>query len=340
MHVETIEASAKLGHAMNCGAAKKSFLDQQLASIKLPFSAGKNSEDLNDVAWRNQAFLQRYGLLQGDTRLRHDIAGFVQYATLLYPSAEDAALDVAVDAITWANLWRYEYERLSVTDAPVANIVLWQLIDLTLHRVGIQPNDDATPWVWAFANLWKREAAGMSLSWQQRAATNWRRWFLSFAGEGVLPDCDSDSTLSTRMPDRWSVECAVLGDLIEGSHASELPRGTHESLEIEGLRDIQADSMRWVSDIAAACAGSLPEDNMVRRVRQGDMSTEQAVRKVIVMHEQLMQRWCRLRGRLSRLYTTLHLNEDARIRLQRYVIGIEAMIAGHHAWHVGIRRKK
>jgi len=335
MHVETIEAGPELSRGMDYGTAQKGLLGQELASLQFPFSAGKNSEDLNDVVWRNHAFLQRYGLLQGDVPARFDLAGLVQYATLIYPAAEDAALDVAVDAITWSNLWHGEYERLRLTDASVANTVLWHLVDLTLHRVGIQPADDARPWVWAFANLWKREAAGMSLSWQQRAATNWRRWFLSFAGEGVLAEYMGDSNLSTRIPDRRSAEYAVLGDLIEGSHTFELPRGANESLEIEVLRDIQADSMRWVSDIAAACAGNLEGDNMVRRVRQGDMGTEQAISKVILMHEQLMQRWCRLRDRLPQVHITLHLNEAARIQLQRYMFGIEALMAGHHAWHVG-----
>lgn len=335
MHMESFEAGTELRGAMDYGAAQKSFLGQQLASMRFPFSCGRNNEDLNEVAWRNRLFLQRYGLLQDDTPARLDLAGLIQYATLLYPSAEDAALDVAVDAIAWSRLWRDENERPGGIDAPVANTVLWQLVDLTLHRVGIQPADNAPPWVWAFADLWKREAAGMSHSWQQRAATNWRRWFLSFAGGDLLADSMADASLSAHLPDRQSAECAVLGDLVEGCHTFELPRGAHESLEIEGLRDIQADSMRWVSDIASACMGRLAEDNIVRRVQQGDTSIDQAIRKVVLMHDKLMDRWNRLRDRLPQLYATLHLNEDAQIQLQRYVIGIESMIAGHHAWSAG-----
>jgi hypothetical protein len=49
-----------------------------------------------------------------------------------------------------------------------------------------------------------------------------------------------------------------------------------------------------------------------------------------------MQRWCKLRDRLPHLYGTLRLDEEARIQLQRYVMGVEALIAGHHAWHAGI----
>ncbi|MFC3652389.1 hypothetical protein ACFONN_12605 [Dyella humi] len=334
MHVETIEASSELHRSMEHGTVQVNLLEQGLASLQFPFLAGKNNEELSDVVWRSRAFLQRYRLLQNDALASFDLPDIVRYATLLYPIAEDTALDIAVDAITWSNVWRGEYQRLCQTDAPAANMVIWQLVDLTLHRVGIQPADDAPPLVWAFANLWKREAAGMSLSWQQRAATNWRRWFLCFAGDNVLAELQGETNLSTHLPDRHSTECAVLGDLIEGSLKYELPRGAYESLEIEGLRDIQADSMRWVSDIAAARAGNPPEDNVVRAVqRQWGISPDQAISKVVSMHEKLMQRWCGLRSRLPQLYVTLRLSEEARIHLQRYVIGIELLIAGHHAWY-------
>lgn len=335
MHVETTEASPELHRSTDHGTAQVNRLERELASLQFPFSAGKSNEELDDVVWRSRAFLQRYGLLQSEALAHSGLPDIVRYATLLYPLAEDAALDIAVDAVTWSKMWCGEYQRLCQADAPAANMVIWQLVDLTLHRVGIQPPDDAPPLVWAFANLWKREAAGMSLLWQQCAATNWRRWFLCFAGDDMLAELQGETNLSTHLPDRHSTECAVLGDLIEGSLKYELPRGAHESLEIEGLRDIQADSMRWVSDIAAACAGSLSEDNVVRAVqRQWGISPDQAISKVVSMHEKLMQRWCQLRSRLPQLYSTLHLSEEARIQLQRYVIGIESLIAGHHAWHV------
>jgi hypothetical protein len=332
MHGEIMEASPDLGRSMGRDTSWVDGLARELASLTFPFAARKNHEVLDDVLRRNHAFLQGHGLLQSD--VHQGLRDIVQYTTLLYPTAEDVVLNVVVDAITWSHLWRRDYARLCQEDAKLADASLWQLVDLTLHRVGIQPADEAPPLVWAFANLWKREAAGMSLAWQQRAATHWRRWFLSFAGEDLSAEYMIDANLSTHRPDLRGAECMVLDDLIEGSHKFELPCGAHESLELEGLRDIQADSMHWVSDIAAACAGRRSESSVVCSVqRQWDIGADQAIRKVIIMHEQLMQRWCRLRDRLPQLYATLHLDEDARIQLQRYVIAIESMIAGHHTWH-------
>jgi hypothetical protein len=336
MHADIVEKNRELPYSVSHEVAQVSPLERSLSSLQFAFPIRRNREDLDSVAWRNHTFLQRYGLLQSDTSLC-DLPSSVRYATLLYPIAEDAALDIAVDAITWSRLCCDDYQHLRLTDEKGANMKVWQLVDLTLHRIGIQPADDAPPLVWAFANLWKREAAGMSLLWQQRAAANWRRWFLCLASEDTPAEHQTDASFRTHLPDRHSAECAVLGDLIEGSLKFELPRGAYESLQIEALRDIQADSMRWVSNVAAACGGSLPEGNVVRVIqRQWELSIEQAISKVITMHEQLMQRWRRLRDRVPQLYVTLHLDEDARIQLQRYVLGIESLITGHYAWHAKI----
>jgi hypothetical protein len=80
------------------------------------------------------------------------------------------------------------------------------------------------------------------------------------------------------------------------------------------LRDVLADSMRWVSDIAAAFEGDPQDGNVVSVVqRQWGLSTDQAISKIFDMHAQLMQRWCKLRNRLPHLYGTLRLDEEARI---------------------------
>lgn len=334
MHVDIVEATSEMHRLASASSTPAHVIQEELAQLKFPFTARTSNEDLGDVVQRSHVFLRRYRLLTGEASLHYRLSDIIQYAMTLYPMVEDAGLDIAVDAVTWSFIWCNEYERLCQTDAQAAHAIVWQLVDLTLHRVGIQPADDAPSLVWAFANLWKREAAHMGLPWQQRAATNWRRWFLCFASEGLHAELQSEPNLSTHLPDRQSTECAVLCDLIEGSLKFELPRGAHESLEIEGLRDIQADSMRWVSDIAVACGGNLSEDNVVHAVqRQWGINTDQAISKVVSMHEQLMRRWCQLRNRLPQLYSTLHLSEEARIQLQRYVIGIESLVAGHYAWH-------
>lgn len=335
MHVEIGESSQIYCVAVD-GSTSARLHGGELALLKFPFAARANNENLDDVVRRNHVFLRRYGLL--DSAIPHQLQqpDIVQYAAQLYPMAEDAPLDVAVDAVTWCFLWRDEYERLYRTDAQAANTIVWQLVDLTLHRAGIQPADDAPPLIWAFANLWRRETASMSLSWQQRAATHWRKWFLCFAAESMLAELATDLTLDAHVPDRQSAKCAVFNDLLEGCLKFELPRGAYESLEVEGLRDIQADSMRWVSDLFAAHAGDPPKGSVIHLLQsQRGLRKDEAIREAILMHDRLMQRWCWLCDRLPELCATLRLSEEGRIQLQRYVIGIEWQMAGHHAWHAG-----
>lgn len=334
MHVGTLEASHDLPVTTRCDLVQAHGVG--MVSLTLPFRLSKNKEDLDSVVGRNHTFLRRYGLLQSDALPHQGLPEIVRYTTLLYPIAEDEALDIAVDAVTWSSLWSEQYQRLCDKDAQLVDTMIWQLVDITLHRVGIQPADDAPPFVWAFADVWRREAARLSFSYQQRAATNWRRWFLCFARDDLPDQCQGEPSLSHHASDRRRTQCAVLGDLIEGSLKFELPRGAYESLELEELRDILADSMRWVSDIALVLEGDLQESNVVCAVRrQWGLSTDQAISKVCGMHAQLMQRWYRLRDRLPHLYRILHLDEEARIQLQRYVMGVESLIAGHHAWHAG-----
>jgi hypothetical protein len=68
----------------------------------------------------------------------------------------------------------------------------------------------------------------------------------------------------TDIMDRYSTYSAVLG----GSLKFELPRGAYESPEVEALRDVLADSMRWVRDIAAAFEGDPQDGNVVSIVRR------------------------------------------------------------------------
>lgn len=335
MHVEILETSHDRPLATQRDLVQAH--PSGLASLSLPFKAGQNHEDLDHVVRRNHMFLQRYGLLQSDALPRRGLSEIVRYAALLYPIAEDAALDIAVDAVTWSSLWSEQYQRLCHNDDQLVDSMIWQLVDITLHRVGIQPADEAPPLVWAFADIWKREAARLSLLYQQRAATNWRRWFLCFARDDIPDQYRDEPSLSNHPSDRYSTYSAVLGDLIEGSLKFELPRGTYESPEVEELRDILADSMRWVSDIASASEGNPRDGNVVSVLqKQWRLSTDQAIGKVCDMHGRLMQRWCLLRDRLPHLYGTLRLDEEARIQLQRYVMGVESLMAGHYAWHAGV----
>jgi hypothetical protein len=230
MHVEILETSHD--SPLTTPRSLAQTRPMGLASLPLPFRPGRNNEDLEDVVRRNHLFLQRYGLLQSDAHPREGLPEIVRYATLLYPIAEDAALDIAVDAITWSRLWHEQYQQQCRKDAQFVDTTIWQLVDITLHRVGIQPADEAPPLVWAFADIWKREAARLSFPYQQRAATNWRRWFLSFAHDDIPDQCQDEPNLGRHTSDRYSTYSAVLSDLIEGSLKFELPRGAYESPEV------------------------------------------------------------------------------------------------------------
>jgi hypothetical protein len=262
--------------------------------------ADRNAED---AVQHNLAWLRRYRLLPGDasaqTRLAEEA---VRQAMALYPSAEDESLSLAVDAVAWLTCWINEYHHLRSTNDKLLTDLTWQLVDVTLHRAGIEPAGDVHPLTWSFLNLWKREAAGMSLRWQERAAMAWRTLFLSLPGE-----TDACQPQHERQPSVWSAlghgtGGTLFGDLIEGCLKFELPRAAHESAEIHGMLGIADRSLQLKEDPASA--------SFIDPAQEA---------------QALMLRWRDIYGRLSGLYHTLRLGADQQACVERYVFAIASL---------------
>lgn len=339
MHVETIEASSNAHHGQESTLAR-SFQERPLQTpFEFPFLHHAIPENAEDATQHNLAYLLRYGLLQTEAATqRHMVAGIARFTKMLFPACEDAALDVATDALAWSACCADSYTRMrKEANADEASAIIWQLVNLTLRHVGIEPKEEAHPLVWAFANLWKREAAGMSASWQLRAAADWRGWFLRVASEAIR--CESTFEWPEGSNALVHVEsgCAVFSDLIEGSLKFELPRGAYESAEIQGLLGICATSMRWVSDVFVAQVSNDRDvrDTIVATVRKElECGKEEAIREVVRMHKQLMDRWCEFRSGLRSLCDVLRLSDEEQNRIQRYIANLESFIAGYYEWHL------
>lgn len=291
-----------------------------------------NTDDLQKAVQRHLVYLHRYGLQKGGYVEQQRLAMLLaSLARALFPLNKGAQLDIVVDALAWSIAWSEHCVSLRNRDRYTAEALIWQVVELTLQYAGAKPERDASPLAWAFMDLWKREAAGMSPYWQEHAVANWRRWLLCL----VSDDHGSEALPGPYLPGHQAMDWFVLSDLIEGSLKFELPLGMREAAAIQTLLDMYADLNQWLSDISAAQAGDVCHTgaNSVFWLQQiRDCSSEQAIREVLHLHVHLTERWCLRRARLSPLYAAMRLDVDQQLGVERYVAGLESLIAGYCAW--------
>lgn len=327
MSVESLStASAKIGSAQESGVMAPSF-----ATLDTVCLERSNTDDLQKAVQRHLVYLHRYGLQKGGYVEQQRLATLLaSLARALFPLNKGAQLDIVVDALAWSIAWSEHCVSLRNRDRYTAEALTWQVVELTLQYAGAKPERDASPLAWAFMDLWKREAAGMSPYWQERAVANWRRWLLCLVSDDRFGMVSPGPYLSGHQAMDWF----VLSDLIEGSLKFELPLGIRETIDIQTLLDMYAHSNQWLSDISAAQAGDVSHTgaNSVFWLQQmRDCSSEQAMHEVLHLHGRSMERWRLRRTRLPRLYAVMRLDAEEQREAERYVTGLELLIAGYCA---------
>ncbi|MFJ8473591.1 terpene synthase family protein [Kitasatospora sp. NPDC094011] len=235
-----------------------------------------------------------------------------QLAAYVHPFADPDDLDLGVDKMAFFFILDDQFDGpLGLRPADVA-VVVNELIEVLYRPVGQPPPRAASPLATFFADLWDRSRQGMSPSWTGRTAAHWEYYLAAHTAEAM--------------------------DRVSG----EIPAVAFHSPELRAMHEIGVDVAMLCNDVYSvykeAPRGDV--DNAVLVIeRDRGCSRAEAMRAVhdLVMDEHVPA-FQRAEQRLSRLCTTLGLDQTQSSTVHRFAESIKAWMRGYHQWEVETTR--
>ncbi|WP_327358079.1 terpene synthase family protein [Streptomyces sp. NBC_01304] len=302
-----------------------------LAEVSLPFS-GSISSDCDAARQRSIAWGRRHGLIvtPADER-RYRAADIPDLMARWLPQAHGTALDLGVDALTFAALLDDQFDGACVDDPAVATRALAPLQQVLDSN---HTPRDASPLVTAFADVWQRQAAGKPHYWQQRAAVHWRWFFEAFVEEssirsGAIP-MSIEEYLALR---RKSGVVAMMVDLIEAAYGFETTPRVRDVPLIQDVLRIAMDLVDSINDLFSLAKEESRGDvhNLVLVIqRENGRTREQALTDVRAN----IQQWCQdfTQGQERLAAACAHLSSSEQSCTRSLVNGMCDAIGGFPHW--------
>ncbi len=307
------------------------------AAFQLPFPVRVANQEVGAVTQGHLAWLKRFGLLHSEEATHSYLRQQLPWLSMmLYAQATGARVAIAADLIGWIifqdDLHDGPTGRTS-RDAVAFNRVLF---DLTLDVPGT-PSPSPHPLHLAWVDLWRRATAGRSETWQQRAAGSWRTWFSVYLAEATWRERGTRLPLESFLPfRRHSFGRDLFIDFVEAALDLDVPPGILDTVQMKTLRDVAFDLSAWpheVYGLAADVARGESHNLVLLLERERGCGRADAVAEIVRMHRAQIARWQDLRAEMPTVYDAFHLDEPTRATIERYIAGIEDLVAGNWCWH-------
>ncbi|MEV4615329.1 terpene cyclase [Kitasatospora sp. NPDC049258] len=301
-------------------------------SLELPFPHRRSPHQARAAA-HHRLWLDRHSRLAAcadESAYAHwEVADL---AAISYPEAGAEELGLATDLLGFYFLFDDQFDtELGQHPAEVARIC-----DRLTTIVHGAPASGRSPVEQAFADIWRRTAAGMPARWRARAAYNWEWYFASHPAEAAgrafaeLPDRESYMVLR-----RGTAAMETLFDMIERLGRFEVPQSAFHHPVLRQLRQLAADIPSLSNDVRSYPLEAPRGDvyNLVMIVQQERSCSAEEASAVVLGEAQLMiDRFAALRLQLATVYHQLELDHEQRGAAQRYADGLAAWLAGYLRW--------
>ncbi|MEU5427774.1 hypothetical protein AB0H73_19530 [Streptomyces olivoreticuli] len=307
----------------------------------MPFPAAINA-DLARAEAHNLQWARRYGLLVSDEAERRYRSWALPVLTArTNPLAGADDLDLALDMMTIMFLFDDQFDGPLGIDRPQASSLSTRLAALA------RPNPDpveptGVPLIDAWADLWIRCAHEMSITWQERAARNFRNYFLAHAQEvGARAAGVEPNPLVYLGLRKDTVGMRPLQDLIERVNGFELAPQVHDTAHLREMRELAGLVVALNNDISSLEKESLRKEThnlVVILLREQGASQEQAISRIVAMAKEHVERFLVLQDSLPTLCSELHLDEEQQIHVHRFVVGMRHWMRGCYDWEAGSAR--
>ena len=307
----------------------------QNVSFHLPFPTGINPE-AERARERHLDWVTRLGLIEGDEALRRyrasRLTDLVAYA---YPDAAGADLDLVTDAVCLGFPLDDEFDGPLGRHPRRAELLCAELAAIPYREPGASPRLDI-PLTRAYADVWRRSAAGMSAAWRARAAADYARFFRAYVQETrnriLGRTLDEDSYVALR---RQAVGTAPCFDLIERAGHFEVPSRAYHSREVQALTRCAGDIVFLCNDVHSVEreeAQGDPHNLVLIRQRALGCDRAEALRQVGWEIERRVRTFLRLAAALPGRQAAWGLDARGRAHLARYLAGLGTWMTANQRW--------
>ena len=273
----------------------------------------------------------RFGLIADPAAAeRHTRARYADLSARFHPTAIGRDLDLAVDLNSWFFLFDDLFDGPAGHDPKLAA----QLV----HRVTRVLDHPADDWCFAaaFADLWTRSRAGMSRTWQSRAARHWRDYLAGHITEARHRHGRPPTAAEHLRLRRDSIGVLPTLDLAERVGHFEVPPALLASPELTELCEITTEVIVIHNDLCSVEKEEAIDDihNLILILqRERDWNRHQTVTAIITMIQDRTDRFVRLAASLPAVYDRLALDPAGRAAGDRYLRdALTTLMRGAYDW--------
>ncbi|MDT0344602.1 terpene synthase family protein [Streptomyces litchfieldiae] len=301
----------------------------------LPFAARRGA-GCDRARKRHIAWMRAHGLVNEPGVLRRYLDWrLTDLAASAYPEATGDDLHLVTDAVCLGFPLDDQFDGPLDRQPERAARLATELAAIPYRAPGAPPRLDL-PLTRAYADLWRRSAAGMSPSWRQRAAGHLTRFFLAYLQEA------QNRHLGTRLAEdayvalrRQAVGTAPCFDLIERAGHFEIPPGAYWSRELQTLTRCAGDVIFLCNDVHSVEreeAQDDPHNLLLIRQRARSCSRAEATAQVVGLVAARVALFQTVAARLPALCVHWRLNARGAAAVERYADGLRAWMAANEWW--------
>ena len=192
------------------------------------------------------------------------------------------------------------------------------------------------PLVAAFADLWRRERAGMSPAWRERAVRHWKQYLHAHAAEAANRAQEVWPSLPDYLELRYRTGfMPPLLDLIERIWHSELPAPVYDSPELRLMRYVTNQNINIVNDVLSLDKEEAQNDqhNLVLVIEHHQRCTRhEAIAKSRRMVDEWTRTFSRTEPAIADVCDRLDVPVTDRINVYGYIEGLRTAIRGNYDW--------
>jgi pentalenene synthase len=281
------------------------------------------------------AWPRAFGLLAGpEAEQRHRQGSYPELAARFHPSATGDDLDLGVDQQSWFFIFDDQFDDARGRDPEWVRRLVDPVINVltSAQATGVP----AAPLVAAFADLWTRSRDGMSPSWCERAAGNWRRYLAGHVTEAVNRGQGARPSFASHLLLRRDT-CGVppILDIAERLGHFELSERVYAGPVVTELRLIAAEVVVLDNEIISLEKEEAVGDNNLVLITERDSgcSRAAAIERIGGLIRERTERFLALEHQVPALGEDLRLDQPERTALRRYLAdALRPVMRGAHDW--------